>query len=51
MNAALFSDWVFGNFLPFGSKRTDMVDWNDLIKWALYREVWSDMVVTTCVCG
>jgi len=43
MNAALFSDWVFGNFLPFGSKRTDMVDWNDLIKWALYREVWSDM--------
>jgi uncharacterized protein (TIGR03663 family) len=43
MNSDLFSDWLFRNFIPIGSPRTDMVDWNDLKNWILYREVWSDM--------
>ncbi len=45
MNAGLFFDWLFGNFIPipFKPPRPDMVDWNDLKKWLLYREVWSDL--------
>jgi hypothetical protein len=43
MNSDLFFDWLFRNFLPFGAPRTDMVDWDDLKNWILYREVWSDM--------
>jgi uncharacterized protein (TIGR03663 family) len=44
MNPGLFFDWFFGNFIPFfGSTRPDMVEWSDLRKWMLYREVWSDM--------
>jgi uncharacterized protein (TIGR03663 family) len=45
MNLNLFTDWFFGNFLPKpgGPGRPDMVDWNDLRKWVMYREVWSDM--------
>jgi uncharacterized protein (TIGR03663 family) len=43
INFRLFMDWLFGNLLPVGSKRPDMVDWNDLVDWILYRKVWSDM--------
>ncbi len=45
MNSSLFREWFFSNFipLPWYSPRPDMVDWSDLKKWILYREVWSDM--------
>lgn len=47
MNWSLFPEWFWGNLVPilpwWYSPRTDMVDWGDLKKWALYREVWSDM--------
>ncbi len=45
MNFGLFREWLFSNFipLPWYSPRPDMVDWSDLKKWILYREVWSDM--------
>jgi len=53
LTAGLFGEWVFANFIPMGKipvigkifpqPRPDMVDWNDLRKWLLYREVWSDL--------
>jgi len=43
INANLFFDWFFSNFIPLKTARPDMVDWSDLKKWVLYREVWSDM--------
>lgn len=43
MNPETFKEWFFGNFLPLASPRPDMVDWTDLKKWVLYREVWSDL--------
>lgn len=43
MTLSLFTDWFWGNIVPVGSKRSDMVDWNDLVNWILYRQVWSDM--------
>jgi len=53
MNMNLFVNWFFANFVPLGdlplignwfpSPRPDMVDWSDLKKWILYREVWSDL--------
>ncbi|MGH7739207.1 MAG: flippase activity-associated protein Agl23 [bacterium] len=43
MNSDLFFDWLFRNFIPIEPERTDMVDWNDLKNWILYRQVWSDM--------
>ena len=43
MNMGLFREWLFSNFIPVSTPRPDMVDWNDLKKWVLYREVWSDL--------
>ena len=43
INWDLFRNWLFSNFIPLGSARSDMVDWSDIKKWVLYREVWSDM--------
>ena len=43
MNFGLFTDWLFSNFIPLKPSRPDMVDWNDLKNWILYRQVWSDM--------
>jgi uncharacterized protein (TIGR03663 family) len=43
MTPDLFTDWLFRNFIPIEPARTDMVDWNDLKNWILYREVWSDL--------
>ena len=43
INFGLFSDWFWGNLIPLGTKRGDMVDWDDLINWILYRKVWSDL--------
>ncbi len=43
MNMGLFREWLFSNFIPVFNPRPDMVDWSDLKKWVLYREVWSDM--------
>jgi hypothetical protein len=42
MNSTLFFNWFFSNFIPL-NPRPDMVDWNDLKKWILYRQVWSDL--------
>ncbi len=39
----LFFSWLFSNFIPLSPARPDMVDWNDLKNWLLYREVWSDL--------
>ncbi|HVZ80962.1 MAG TPA: flippase activity-associated protein Agl23 [bacterium] len=38
-----FLSWLGSNFLPFGTAKPDMVDWNDLKNWILYRKVWSDL--------
>jgi uncharacterized protein (TIGR03663 family) len=43
MNSGLFFDWLFSNFIPLKTARPDMVDWNDLKNWVLYRRVWSDL--------
>ena len=43
MNMGLFFSWLGSNFLPLGTPRPDMVDWNDLKNWYLYRQVWSDL--------
>src|SRR5260221_4236710 len=43
MNAGLLTDCFFSNFLPITPARPDMVDWGDLKKWILNREVWSDL--------
>jgi hypothetical protein len=45
MDFGLFQTWFFSNFvhLPWNTPRSDMVDWGDLKKWILYREVWSDL--------
>lgn len=43
INSSLFFSWLFSNFIPFSPNRPDMVDWGDLKKWILYREVWSDL--------
>lgn len=43
MSLSLFWDWFWGNLVPIGTHRPDMVEWNDLVNWALYRQVWSDM--------
>lgn len=43
MNMGLFVDWFFSNFIPLKTARPDMVDWSDLRKWMLYREVWSEL--------
>lgn len=43
MNMDLFVDWFFSNFIPLKTARPDMVDWSDLRKWMLYREVWSEL--------
>lgn len=43
MNMGLFTEWLFSNFIPISNPRPDMVDWSDLKKWVLYREVWSDL--------
>jgi hypothetical protein len=43
MSFGLFTDWFFGNIVPIGNRRSDMVDWTDLMNWVLYRQVWSDM--------
>jgi len=43
MNSGLFFSWLFSNFIPLSSSKPDMVDWNDLKNWFLYRQVWSDL--------
>jgi hypothetical protein len=43
INWSTFRDWLFSNFIPLSSPRTDMVDWSDIKKWVLYRQVWSDL--------
>lgn len=43
INFDIFRSWFWGNFLPLSQPRSDMVDWNDLKNWFLYRQVWSDL--------
>lgn len=43
MNPSLFFSWLFSNFIPLSPSHPDMVDWNDLRNWFLYRQVWSDL--------
>ena len=43
INLSLFVDWLFSNFIPLNPARPDMVDWNDIKNWILYRQVWSDL--------
>jgi hypothetical protein len=43
LSAQTFFSWVGSNFFPFGTPKPDMVDWNDLKNWILYRRVWSDL--------
>ncbi|HVZ80963.1 MAG TPA: flippase activity-associated protein Agl23 [bacterium] len=43
LTPGLLTSWFFSNILPFGTPKPDMVDWNDLKDWILYRKVWSDL--------
>jgi uncharacterized protein (TIGR03663 family) len=43
LSLGVLTSWFFSNILPFGNPKPDMVDWNDLKNWVLYRKVWSDL--------
>jgi uncharacterized protein (TIGR03663 family) len=42
MSFPIFVDWLFRNGIPLMSHRDDMVGWDELGRWVINREVWTD---------